>query len=310
MPTVEELVVRIFESRGFTVGRGEDLQGVSGAMHTIPIYAVKGEEKVAIDWSLDPPRASVIASFAEAIKDVGVKGVYVTVSPLGEKAKKAAPDVVLWSARQLENEIGKSALSEVEGVDRASLDMGLDLRPQKPAPKEPKITKGEIIRPKLSEGGAIAVAKPKVGIVESLDLDLVPYYVLDYTCDLLADGNPYEGISGTVRVNALTRQAEKYPLKFETTPRLTWRHIKLEPKIELEEAKTLAQDAIVLWNQGIREVSIRKTATTQVIAKKTISVAEGGISFKNAELYYVPVWKAHHGGELLAIDATTGEILE
>ncbi|UCG69049.1 MAG: hypothetical protein JSV09_14890, partial [Thermoplasmata archaeon] len=151
----------------------------------------------------------------------------------------ARENILLWGKRRLEEEIGRAVLGDTEGEfpgmglldeipkERESApqeEITVDV-PEIPSDTEPVKLR---IEPKGREEIGEVIMKPNITMSEvseiskkivqgfRFDLELIPYYVFDYSCELLVEGKTTPQInSGILAVNGLTNNAENWDFEFD-----------------------------------------------------------------------------------------------
>jgi hypothetical protein len=244
-----------------------------------------------------------------------------------------AESILLWDKKKLEEEIGRAVLADskvdfltekpdIEIVDE-SMDISQDeampeveLGPIEIAPIEVKIEAmpkeeiGEaIMKPQITMGDVSEISK-KIVQGFRFDLELIPYYLYDYSCELVVEGQQLPQISsGTLAINGLTNSAETWDFEFETVSDMETTHTKLEPKFDEKRAyDTARESAITLNTKEIQTVDDRGAVT--IYEKKKVRPKEGAIDIVKRGLVYLPVWCVEGSNGVMIINATTGKIIK
>lgn len=254
------------------------------------------------------------------------KIIFATTSEINRELEDFAgsENILLWDRGRLEEEIGRAVLSGVEGEFRGgSLLEAIEL--EKEASSEEEIIEPPPIQvriePKDQEEGELIV-KPRITMSEvseiskkivqgfRFDLELIPYYVFDYSCELVVEGQPKPQISsGTLAVNGLTNAVENWDFAFETVSDMEATHTKLEPKFDIHKAhETARESAIALNTREIQTVDDRGAVT--IYEKKKVRPKEGAIELIKRGLIYLPVWCVEGSNGVMIIDATTGKVIK
>jgi hypothetical protein len=241
-------------------------------------------------------------------------------------------NILLWDKKKLEEEIGRAVLSNMEGdfLEEGAKEILADIN-EVPQPKEEP---EEVIMPPTmdqikvkiesieAEKEGDVIIKPQVTmrdvseiskrIVQGFrfDLELVPYYVFDYSCELIIEGTATPTVSsGILAVNGLTNHAETWEFQFETVSDLETTHTKLEPKFDEKKAfGTAKESAVALNTREIQTVDDRGSVT--IYEKKKVRPKEGAIDIKQRGLFYLPVWCVEGSNGVMIINATTGKVLK
>lgn len=240
-------------------------------------------------------------------------------------------NILLWDRKKLEEEIGRAVLSGFAGESKArellesirSEPAGVDVS----APDMPDISlEVEPVpigtSPVSEEDSSELIMKPRMTINEvseiskkivqgfRFDLELIPYYVFEYSCELLVEGqNTPQISSGIIAVNGLTNSAESWNFPFETVVELETTHTKLEPKVDESKAFITAKEtSIALNTREIQTVDDRGAVT--IYEKKKVSPKEGAIEINRRGLIYLPVWCVEGSNGVMIINATTGKVVK
>lgn len=241
-------------------------------------------------------------------------------------------NILLWDKKKLEEEIGRAVLSNMEGefLDEEQMkepSVYHEVPEQKEEPKDVAMpptmdqikvsldsieTEKEgdiIIKPQITMRDVSEISKR---IVQGFrfDLELVPYYVYDYSCELIIEGKASPKVSsGILAVNGLTNHAESWDFQFETVMDLETTHTKLEPKFdEIRAFETARESAVALNTREIQTVDDRGSVT--IYEKKKVRPKEGAIDIKKRGLFYLPVWCVEGSNGVMIINATTGKVLK
>jgi hypothetical protein len=280
------------------------------------------------------PTSLDILNLREQIKEDVDKIIFATTAEISQELMDFAENqnILLWDRIKLEEEIGRAVLSGVEGDFRGEglleAIKGVKEEPfeeEIQVPKEePLIEPGAIqvrIEPKDQEEGEL-IMKPRITMSEvseiskkivqgfRFDLELIPYYVYDYSCELVVEGQPKPQISsGTLAVNGLTNSVEAWDYAFDTVSEMEATHTKLEPKFDEHKAyETARESAIALNTREIQTVDDRGAVT--IYEKKKVRPKEGAIELVKRGLVYLPVWCVEGSNGVMIIDATTGKVIK
>ncbi len=275
-------------------------------------------------------RSEILALKDQMPPDVD-KIIFATTSEIDRELEDFAlgEDILLWDRNKLEEEIGRAVLSGVEGEFRGErlLDgieperapIASEILEELPIPEAAPIQVR--IEPKADEEGEL-ILKPRITMSEvseiskkivqgfRFDLELIPYFVFDYSCELMVEGEPTPQISsGTLAVNGLTNCPEIWEFDFETVENVESTHTKLEPKFDEDRAfETARERAITLNTREIQTVDDRGAVT--IYEKKKVAPKEGAINLLKRGLIYLPVWCVEGSNGVMIIDATTGKVIK
>jgi hypothetical protein len=181
--------------------------------------------------------------------------------------------------------------------------------------------KGEV-KPKNDEEIGEVIMKPEITMSDvseiskkiiqgfRFDLELIPYYVFEYSCELVVEGQNTPQIStGTLAVNGLTNNAESWEFTFETVADLETTHTKLEPKFDENKAfETAKESAITLNTKEVQTIDDRGAVT--IYEKKKVSPKEGAIDIQRRGLIYLPVWCVEGSNGVMIINANSGKVIK
>jgi hypothetical protein len=258
------------------------------------------------------------------------KLILATTHELTEEVEEfaAKENILLWDRKKLEEEIGRAVLSGF-GKDSAPQEL-LDTMDGEPgvldvsvpgvslevepvpvkSPPPPEDEKGELImKPRMTINEVSEISK-KIVQGFRFDLELIPYYVFEYSCELCVEGQTApQSSSGIIAVNGLTNSAESWDFPFETVMELETTHTKLEPKVDENKAfETARETSIALNTREIQTVDDRGAVT--IYEKKKVSPKEGAIEIVRRGLIYLPVWCVEGSNGVMIINATTGKVVK
>jgi hypothetical protein len=166
-----------------------------------------------------------------------------------------------------------------------------------------------IIKPRIDKNEALKMAK-KIMEGFRFDLELIPYYIYNYTCDLILGGRtPPQRNTGTIGINALTKQMEEWPPIFETVRELDDHYTRLPPRITEDEAYESAFSSIISINTKIIETKEEKDSAI-IIEKKRVEPKPDAIEITKKGLVYLPAWCIEGSNGVMIIDATTSKVLK
>ena len=167
----------------------------------------------------------------------------------------------------------------------------------------------KIIKPLIPELKALQISRNYVRGFKA-ELNLVPYYVFEYSLMLEIEGEAEEkNVAGLIAINAVIENYEIWKTGYETISSLSMPHIKTEPKISLERAKALALDGLIKEYTSEKEVKIEDENIT-IIEKRKTKPKEKSIKLNFIGLYYFPVWIVTGREGMVRIEAVSGEILK
>ncbi len=139
-------------------------------------------------------------------------------------------------------------------------------------------------------------------------LDLVPYYVFEYTAIVEDDGEIHES-HGTIGVNALTKAAEVWGEDFEMVDGLEYFDRKQEPKMDEKEAFRIALKHATELSTVVKE-STRVRGGAKIEEKRSIKPANEDVQMEGRGMVYLPIWCVEGSKGSIIINASTGKILK
>jgi hypothetical protein len=342
MASLYDLLQRMFIYYGFDL-RGNLEEG----------YAVahKGSLKVIIAVKKRYVDADDTRFFADVIKQEGAeKGIFVALTNYSDEAQRVAEKgkVLMWDRERFESELGKVILAEAEGLKRdtgeelfeqvlglfdpqkSTVEVGtkrigkdgkeeIEIKvpseePAHPGIKRTLVEDEMILTPVVGLEAAAKLAQSKIKHAFKYDLQLIPYYLFDFECEVVLekdDGKgktkPYKA-NGTVGVNALTHEVERWTRKSQFTRNIDTAHTKLEPKVGEDDAKKAATEFVIELNTRVIQERSEKRHVT-VFEKKKVRPKADAVKLERIALVYLPVWGVVGTNGVVVIDATSGEVV-
>ena len=300
------------------------------------LLAIKEDSKVAgvVLPTNEEVGFSDILNFKKELPSDLDKIIMITTTDVSSELENSVRDenVLIWDKKKLEEEIGRVVLSGIDGgiLKEEIMDEFLEeteIPARKKAPpeeimpptmdqlevriesKKPDIDGEVIIKPQITMSDVSEISKR---IVQGFrfDLELVPYFVFDYSCQLIIEGKTDPQISsGILAVNGLTNHAESWKFDFEIVSEIDTSHTKLEPKFDENRAfETAKESAITINTREIQTVDDRGAVT--IYEKKKVRPKEGAIDISKRGLYYLPVWCIEGSNGVMIINATTGKVIK
>ncbi len=271
---LKDILINIFKAHGFIVTEDENL------------FAVKDETRIVIGYREN----SVVKENLETILSAEAdKRIFVSIQSFEEEIKNFAKksNVILWDREQLEKEIGKAVL------------LGCELFFEK--------KKEFIVKPKIGIKDAVSMGKKLVNPIA--DLELVPYYVYSYVCEMLIEGRlDTKKNTGVVAVNAVTMNAEEWVTDYETgIP--DFGYAKLPIRCSEKKAGEIIRQKVIDINTKVVEVKDEKE-TSVVFEKRRIRPKEDAMVIDLVGVYYFPVWNIKGKTGSLTINGVTGEMMD
>jgi hypothetical protein len=166
-----------------------------------------------------------------------------------------------------------------------------------------------ILKSRIDKDEALKMAKKTMDGFR-FDLELIPFYIYNYSCDLILGGRtPPQRNTGTIGINALTKQIEEWPPIFETVRDLDYHYTRLSPRIAEDEAYEFAFSAVININTKIIETKEEKDSAI-IIEKKKVEPKPDAIELIKKGLVYLPAWCIEGSNGVMIIDATTGKVMK
>lgn len=253
--------------------------------------------------------------FLEQFEDFEGRKVLVTLEGLPKSVERAlGPDVYVWDREAIEHEIGRTRVESILGEkDHGLIDeLSADDYPRMVSPDELEDLEctelGEqIVKPVIDINDVKQISRQTVGGFRHM-LELVPYYVFDYSCALYAEGKEMGAEEGTLSVNALTSKIEDWNKGHEIVHSLELNHKRLEPIIDVEEAGDLLKGEVVQRHTYEREL-IREDGNVTVMEKKRLSPRDQEIHLEPRGIFYLPIWCVEGVHGVMIVNAGTGKVI-
>lgn len=164
-----------------------------------------------------------------------------------------------------------------------------------------------MVRPTLDREDVVEIGNKTVDGFNYI-LDLVPYFLFEYTSAVEEDGEIHES-KGTIGVNALTLSPELWEHGLEVVDGIEYFDRKQEPKMDEKEAfeiaRKRAQDLGTVVKKTVKE---RNGATIE--EKKSIKPKKEDVQLEGLGLVYLPIWCVEGSKGSIIINASTGKILK
>lgn len=335
MSSLSTLLNRVFRSYGYEILRD--------AEHNRYILAKKDNIILAVGYLTSetvPTRKDIRNFIRTTINDGAHKSVFVSVEELDDDIRQMLrkQNVEVWERDKVEREIGRALLG---GLSESCAEPGeglmsfMDMPRSEPADiterheimipftlgESPSKISGEksseteietgltIMEPRISREEATVLTK-KIVRSYRFDLQLVPYYIFDFSCEVIEGTDRKKKLNkGTLGINSLSNTVEEWPDRFNTVTTLEQEYTKLEPAFTLEEAQQLIAEAVIAINT--REVeTIEDKGSAIIIEKKKITPKEDVMEISSRGTVYMPVWCVEGSNGLITVDATSGKIIK
>jgi len=274
---IKDILNNVFKAHGFAVSGDR------------PLIAVKNGTKIIIGYKDGDVAKEDVAELLSGEAD---KRIFASTQFFDDELQSFAKmsNIILWDRDQLEKEIGKAVLLAGSGMFF-----------------EKEEGKEFIINPKVGMGDAKSMGK-KLG-EPSAALELIPYYVYNYSCEVLIEGSlDTKTNRGVIAVNGVTKEAEEWSMDIETgTPHFGY--AKLPARITEKKAWDIAYQRIIELNTKVVEVMDERDMAI-VFEKRKIKPKEDAVSVNLSSLYYLPVWNIKGKTGVMIINAVTSEIIK
>ncbi len=166
----------------------------------------------------------------------------------------------------------------------------------------------KIIKINIDKERAITIARKKISVMD-ITLKLIPYFLFEYSLKVIIEGTMEERFSsGIIAIDGETGKYEIWKMGYETTSKIEIQHVRVEPLISLEKAKSAAVDGLKKEYTREKEITLDDSTVT-IIEKRKMRPLESSIKTNYMGLYYLPVWEATGKEGKVRINAATGEII-
>jgi hypothetical protein len=172
----------------------------------------------------------------------------------------------------------------------------------------PDIKEVNIIKPKVTKDLAANMAN-KIVKGFRFNLELIPYYVFDYSFKLDIENQENALTTGILGINGLTSNVEDWSVEVETIKNLEEPHTKLGVKFTFDNALSLIKQAIMDRNTKMIETR-EEYDSTIIFEKKKLKPKPEAIDINSKGLFYLPVWCIEGSNGLMIIDANSGKVIK
>jgi hypothetical protein len=200
--------------------------------------------------------------------------------------------------------------SSVQDSTTSTTPLEDTITPQSPPSPEhaPQSDEVKIIKPMVSKEKAAEMAN-KIVRGFRFNLELIPYYIFDYSCSYESEIGENASSSGVIGINGLTSNIEEWSGNISTVRKIYDEHTKLETKFPYDKALSLAQQAVVELNTKFIETR-EESESTIIFEKKKLKPKSDAIELSSQGIYYLPVWCIEGSNGLMIIDASSGKIIK
>jgi len=301
--SIKGSVTEVLQSRGFKVAEQEPF-----------LLAKKGEVEVAI-CLIGAGEERLLPAFLDKFKRFKGTKLIVSLVPVPEiPPEKLDGNVIVWDREALAHEIGRTHLERLVGdrddglVDELVADDYPKLMTQADLGKLEGAEVGErIIRPTVDSRDVKEIGMRTVGGYRQ-KLELVPYYVFDFSCPLYIGDELVGEEKGRLGVNALTKRVEPWNEMLEVVYSLEQDHRKAKPTFDEQVAIDLAKKEVVRLHSGEREV-VRDEGQVTITEKKKVAPRPDDVHLESKGIFYLPIWCVEGIHGVMIINAGTGKIV-
>ncbi len=302
MTSLNAVITEILRSRDFEVSERDGL-----------LFGKKGGNEVVFFLVSEGGKDSV--DLPDRFKDFRGRKVVASLKHLPDSlVEEIDPTVIYWDREAIALEIGRTRIEGIVGEHDHGLvdELIADDYPKMVSPEElDRVQSAEvgerIVRPIVDIKDVKEISRQTVGGFR-FRLELVPYFVYKYACDLYVDGKRIGKEEGQLSVNALTKKVETWDEKVEIVYTLEQNHKRLEPALDAEEARSLAEQEVVRHHTSEREV-IRDSGQATVMERKIVSPKEDEIVLEDMGIFYAPIWCVEGIHGVMIVNAGTGKII-
>lgn len=276
---IRDIISKVFEHRGYEIVSDAEL-----------LVAKKGNIKIAIKYKLGKLTVNDIKSFTE----MADKKIAISTDAISSRVRTLAEssNISLWDRELLANEVGKLVLADIDNVHSAFAQIFR--------------AKFVVLKKTVLKYDALFLCK-KLN-KPSAKLELFPYYIYRYECELLEQGRlltrKETGVGG---VNTITKDYEPLSIQFEkeTMPGGE----KLKPQISKKEGLTIAKAGVIDENTKVIEVRSEK-GNVVIYEKRTFSPKEDSTSLNYQGIFYVPIWHCEGKNGSMYVNGVTGKVIK
>jgi hypothetical protein len=301
--SLKAVITEILSSREFQVTERDGyLLAKKGDVEVILCLIGAGEEKT-------------LPAFLDRFRSFTGRKVVASLLPLPEiPPEKLDPGLIIWDREAVVHEIGRTRIEHLVGDhDYGLVDelLATDYPHMVSAAELSQLQEAEvgekIIRPTIDVHDVKEIGMRTVGGFRHR-LELVPYYVYDYSCKIVLEGSEVAVERGRLSINALTKKVEAWNDKAEVVFAIEQGHRRLEPVVELDVASNLVRAEVVRLHTSERELVIDEGHVT-VTERKKVAPRTEDIELVSLGVYYLPIWCVEGVHGVLIINAGTGKIV-
>ncbi len=300
MVSLKNIITHILQAHGFEVYEKDSV-----------LYGQRDGDIVSVGL-YDSLTVQELKAHAKAVSGSASRHIVCALSA-GDNAEQEAIrlGLTLWKKSDIEAEIGRAMQAHIETIPGAMLGTLVDSAPRQetgPVTIESLGTEGQpvVLRSRLTLDDIKELSKNTIQGFKH-DLELVPYYIFQYSCAYGGKDGEIVSRKGLVSVNALTGRYAAWNGEAEAETGAS-HQVQLEPKIDSENAVKIAVHAVAHLNTEFKEIITERDHAT-IIEKATFRPEPGEISIEAQRLVMVPVWCVEGKHGVMILDGITGKII-
>ncbi len=236
----------------------------------------------------------------DVINQIAGKGGQGVLVPLFDESMEA-PGIIILDREEVENDVMQVLLRKKKTKETVLGSLVNDCLGDMDGIPE------AMVRPTLEKEDVVEIGNKMVDGFNYI-LDLVPYFVFEYTSMVEEDGEVHES-KGTIGVNALTESPEIWDHDMERMDGIEYFDRKREPKIDEVEAFQIAQRKAIELGTVVKE-SVKERDDATIEQKKSIKPRKEDVQMEGLGLVYLPIWCVEGSKGSIIINASTGKILK
>lgn len=305
MLLLRDVIKKIFNAYGYDVMSG-------GEKEDWILLATKEKISIAIGYNNNDVKKSDLVRFLSNSSEINAdKHIYISTALFEEDAKKFAEEmnIILWEIEKLEEQIGKTTLMDC-GIKYKNEDFDAFFQSSKRKEINNEVGFSEDEKPlkaNIKKKDAEKIAEKIMH--KHLILELFPYYIFEYKCEILIEGKiDMKKLEGMIGVNAITKDVIEWEeteegSNYEVAP------IKHRTKFDMKKAMLISRAYIVKSNT--KEITMKVEKQGNVLyEKKRIEPNTETIEMINKGIYYLPIWHVEGTNGIMKINAVNGEVVK
>jgi len=301
--SLKAVITEILSSREFQVTERDGF-----------LFAKKGDVEVIL-CLIGAGEEKLLPTFLDHFRTFTGRKVIASLAPIPEiPPEKLDPGLIIWDREAVVHEIGRTRIEHLVGDrDHGLVDelLATDFPRMVSAAELSLLQEAEvgekIIRPTIDIHDVKEIGMRTVGGFRHR-LELVPYYVYDYSCKIVHEGAQVAIERGRLSINALTKKVEAWNDKVEVVFALEQGHRRLEPVVEPDVAANLVRTELVRLHTSEREL-VSDEGSVTITERKKVAPRLEDIELVSLGIYYLPIWCVEGVHGVLIINAGTGKIV-